>query len=131
LVLWRNYVAALVDHRQRDSGEDLHITIINAATANPTARGGAHTLVTFADGHTARFDVVAMDRTSDIAVVQARGTSGLTPITFGSSDHLRVGQKVVAVGSPQRSSLAGHRPGSAAVAYIRGGFSALRSAPTS
>ena len=61
--------------------------------ANPTARGGAHTLVTFADGHTAPFDVVAMDRTSDIAVVQARGTSGLTPITLGSSDHLRVGRR--------------------------------------
>jgi putative serine protease PepD len=37
---------------------------------------------------------------SDIAVVQAQGTSGLTPITMGSSGDLRVGQQVVAVGSP-------------------------------
>jgi putative serine protease PepD len=71
-----------------------------AAGADPNGPGGAHTLVTFADGRTAPFDVVAMDRTSDIAVVQAKGASGLTPITLGSSDHLRVGQKVVAVGSP-------------------------------
>ncbi|MDT5358533.1 MAG: putative serine protease PepD [Mycobacterium sp.] len=71
-----------------------------AAGAGPNGPGGAHTLVTFADGRTAPFDVVAMDRTSDIAVVQAKGASGLTPITLGSSDHLRVGQKVVAVGSP-------------------------------
>ncbi|MDT5324489.1 MAG: putative serine protease PepD [Mycobacterium sp.] len=75
--------------------------VVSAAVdAGPAAPSGAHTLVTFADGRTAPFDVVAMDRTSDIAVVQAKGTSGLTPITFGSSDHLRVGQKVVAVGSP-------------------------------
>jgi putative serine protease PepD len=74
--------------------------VVSAADAGPTGPGGAHTLVTFADGRTAPFAVVAMDRTSDIAVVQAKGISGLTPITLGSSDHLRVGQKVVAVGSP-------------------------------
>ena len=71
--------------------------LTNTDPANP---GGAHTRVTFADGRTAPFTVVATDPTSDIAVVQAQGTSGLTPITFGSSDNLRVGQRVVAVGSP-------------------------------
>jgi putative serine protease PepD len=66
----------------------------------PTDPGGVRTLVTFADGRTAPFTVVATDPTCDIAVVRADGTSGLTPITFGSATDLRVGQRVVAVGSP-------------------------------
>ena len=37
---------------------------------------------------------------SDIAVVRAKDMSGLTAISFGSSANLRVGQSVVAVGSP-------------------------------
>jgi putative serine protease PepD len=44
--------------------------------------------------------MVATDPMSDIAVVRAEGVSGLTPITFGSSAGLRVGQPVAAVGSP-------------------------------
>ena len=37
---------------------------------------------------------------SDIAVIRAKDMSGLTAITIGSSADLRVGQSVVAVGSP-------------------------------
>ncbi len=62
--------------------------------------GGAQTKVTFADGNTTSFTVVGTDPSSDIAVVRAQGASGLTPITLGSSANLRVGQDVVAVGSP-------------------------------
>jgi putative serine protease PepD len=68
-----------------------------AVSADP---GRVGTLVTFADGRTAPFAVLATDPTSDIAVVRAEGMSGLTPITFGSSADLRVGQQVAAVGSP-------------------------------
>ena len=67
------------------------------ASADP---GDPRTLVTFADGRTAPFTIVATDPTCDIAVVRADGSSGLTPITFGSSADLRVGQQVAAVGSP-------------------------------
>ncbi len=56
--------------------------------------------MTFADGRTAPFTVVATDPSCDIAVVRADESSGLTPITFGSGTDLRVGQRVVAVGSP-------------------------------
>jgi putative serine protease PepD len=74
---------------------------VSAAQQGPAAGpGGARTLVTLADGRTVPFAVVAADPTSDIAVVRAEGTSGLTPITFGSSADLRVGEQVVAVGSP-------------------------------
>ena len=66
----------------------------------PAGPGGAQTKVTFADGGTATFSVVGTDPSSDIAVVRAEGVSGLTPITIGSSGNLRVGQDVVAIGSP-------------------------------
>jgi putative serine protease PepD len=56
--------------------------------------------VTFADGRTAPFTVIGADPSTDIAVVRVEGVSGLTPITLGSSANLRVGQDVVAVGSP-------------------------------
>jgi len=70
-----------------------------APPADPAA-GGPKTLVTFADGRTASFVVVGTDPSTDIAVVRAQGVSGLTPITLGSSGSLRVGQDVVAIGSP-------------------------------
>src|SRR6185437_1943686 len=66
----------------------------------PAPAGGAQTKVTFADGRTMGFTVVGTDPSSDIAVVRAQGASGLTPITLGSSANLRVGQDVVAIGSP-------------------------------
>ncbi|MCW2555659.1 MAG: degP [Mycobacterium sp.] len=59
-----------------------------------------NTRVRFNDGRTAPFSVVATDTTSDIGVVRAEGVSGLTPISFGTSADLRVGQPVAAVGSP-------------------------------
>jgi putative serine protease PepD len=63
-------------------------------------RESVRTVVTLNDGHTAPFDVVAADPKSDIAIVRAEGISGLNPISIGSSTDLRVGQPVVAVGSP-------------------------------
>ncbi|WP_454791814.1 S1C family serine protease [Mycolicibacterium lutetiense] len=64
------------------------------------APAGAQTKVTFSDGTTKPFTVVGTDPSSDIAVVRAQDVSGLTPITVGSSANLRVGQDVVAIGSP-------------------------------
>ncbi|BBZ30192.1 peptidase S1 [Mycolicibacterium madagascariense] len=66
----------------------------------PPAAGAMQTKVTFANGATTSFKVVGTDPSSDIAVVQAVGATGLAPITLGSSANLRVGQEVVAVGSP-------------------------------
>jgi putative serine protease PepD len=73
-----------------------------AAAQGPGAQGGGgtQTKVTFADGNTSPFTVVGTDPSSDIAVVRAQAASGLTPITLGSSANLRVGQDVVAIGSP-------------------------------
>ncbi|WP_194163660.1 S1C family serine protease [Mycolicibacterium sp. P1-5] len=62
--------------------------------------GGLEATVTFSDGRTVPFTVVGTDPADDIAVVQAQNVSGLTPITIGSSKDLKVGQNVVAIGSP-------------------------------
>lgn len=71
-----------------------------AGPSAPPNGGAPITTVTFADGRTATFTVIGTDPASDIAVVRAQGVSGLTPISLGSSSNLRVGQDVVAVGSP-------------------------------
>jgi putative serine protease PepD len=70
------------------------------AAAGDASQEPVSSLVTFNDGRTAPYSVVATDTKSDIAVVRAEGISGLTPISFGSSADLRVGQPVAAVGSP-------------------------------
>jgi len=75
--------------------------VVSAAAEIPGGPGGEpRTKVTFSDGKTAPFTVVGTDPSSDIAVVRAQNVSGLTPITVGSSADLRVGQDVVAIGSP-------------------------------
>jgi putative serine protease PepD len=70
------------------------------AAVSPGPHASAHTVLILNDGRTAPFDVIAADPQTDIAVVRAHGLSGLTPISIGSSANLRVGQPVVAVGSP-------------------------------
>jgi putative serine protease PepD len=60
----------------------------------------AQATVSFADGKTVPFTVVGTDPADDLAVVKAEGVSGLTPIAMGSSKDLKVGQNVVAIGSP-------------------------------
>ncbi len=73
----------------------------NHVVATEGAPGGRpQTKVTFSDGRTAPFKVIGTDPSSDIAVVRAEGVSDLTPIALGSSGDLRVGQDVVAIGSP-------------------------------
>jgi putative serine protease PepD len=56
--------------------------------------------VSFDDGTHAAATIVGTDPLTDTAVIQAEDVSGLTPVTFGSSDSLQVGQSVVAIGSP-------------------------------
>jgi putative serine protease PepD len=69
-------------------------------SANSTDGGGVTQTVTFSDGQTVPFTVVGTDPAGDLAVVRAQGVSGLTPITIGSSKDVKVGQQVVAIGSP-------------------------------
>jgi putative serine protease PepD len=69
-------------------------------SADATDSGEATKTVTFSNGQTAPFTVVGTDPAGDLAIVRAQGVSGLTPITMGSSKDVKVGEQVVAIGSP-------------------------------
>ncbi|MFF5288031.1 S1C family serine protease [Paractinoplanes globisporus] len=56
--------------------------------------------VRLSTGQTVPAKVVATDTTNDLALVQASGLSGLTPVTFGTSDSVVVGDTVLAFGAP-------------------------------
>jgi putative serine protease PepD len=71
-----------------------------ATPDNSSGHTSPQTRVTLNDGRSAPFTVVGADPPDDIAVVRAQGFSALTPITLGSTTALRVGQQVVALGSP-------------------------------
>ncbi|WP_240670352.1 S1C family serine protease [Actinoplanes solisilvae] len=56
--------------------------------------------VRLSTGQTVPAQVVATDTTHDLALVQASGLSGLTPVTFGADDSVAVGDTVLAFGAP-------------------------------
>ncbi|MGZ8750057.1 MAG: S1C family serine protease [Pseudonocardia sp.] len=64
------------------------------------AANGGRVVALFQDGTSAPAQLVGRDPSSDLAVLRAQGVSGLTPVTLGNSDSLRVGQQVVAFGAP-------------------------------
>ena len=74
--------------------------VVSVPGAGQNGQAGPETTATFNGGRTAPFTIVGADPMSDIAVVRVKDISGLTAITLGSSNDLRVGQSVVAVGSP-------------------------------
>lgn len=64
------------------------------------AGSGSTIVVTTGDGHQHNATVTGNAPSYDLAVIKLEGASGLTPATLGDSDALKVGQQVVAVGSP-------------------------------
>ncbi|ACU40029.1 S1C family serine protease [Actinosynnema mirum] len=70
-------------------------------TNNHVVSGAQQVSVTLDDGRTVQAKVLGADADSDLAVLQAEGVSGLTAATFADSDSVRVGDQVVAIGSPE------------------------------
>ncbi len=62
--------------------------------------GNGSISVNFNDGTTKKATVVGTDPMTDIAVIEVTGASDLVPASLGKSGTLKVGQTVVAVGSP-------------------------------
>ncbi|MFC5996371.1 S1C family serine protease [Pseudonocardia hispaniensis] len=71
-------------------------------TNNHVVAGAAGPIaVTLADGSKHSATVVGTSPSYDLAVIKLDGASGLTPATLGRSQDVKVGQQVVAIGSPQ------------------------------
>jgi putative serine protease PepD len=73
--------------------------LTNNHVVEEAANGGSLT-VTFNDGTSTSATIIGRDPSTDLAVIQAKGASGLTAARLGSSANLQVGQTVVAIGSP-------------------------------
>lgn len=73
--------------------------LTNDHVVEPAGDGGQIT-VAFSDGTNVPAKIVGQDPVTDIAIVRAEGVSGLTPAALGTSSDLKVGQAVVAIGSP-------------------------------
>ncbi|WP_434450974.1 trypsin-like peptidase domain-containing protein [Lentzea sp. E54] len=64
------------------------------------AAAGGEIKVVFQDGKTATARILGRDPSSDIAVIQADGVSNLPIVQLGNSGDMKIGQGVVAIGSP-------------------------------
>jgi len=102
LILTNNHVVAAVADTATDQGPtaDDGGPFGQLPGGRSSGGGGVQATVTLSDGRTAPFTVVGTDPADDVAVIRVQNLSGLTPITIGSSKDLKVGQNVVAVGSP-------------------------------
>jgi S1-C subfamily serine protease len=68
-------------------------------TSAHVVAGGHRVTASFSDGRELRAEVIGADALSDLAVVRAEARD-LSPAQLGDADELRVGQLVVAIGSP-------------------------------
>ncbi|WP_188189387.1 S1C family serine protease [Nonomuraea sp. SYSU D8015] len=69
-------------------------------TNNHVVQGQNALTVKFNDGRTSKASVVGTDPATDLAVIRAEGVKGLTKATLGDSDQVKVGDQVLALGSP-------------------------------
>jgi putative serine protease PepD len=82
------------------SGSGIVISSDGLILTNNHVGGKGDLSVTFSDGRSVRAKLIKADPSTDLAVIKAQGISDATPITFGNSGALRVGQEVVAIGAP-------------------------------
>ena len=74
--------------------------LTNNHVVESAADDGGSITVAFNDGSNAKAEILGRDPVTDLAVIKADGKSGLQPATLGTSADLKVGQQVVAIGSP-------------------------------
>lgn len=69
-------------------------------TNNHVVAGAESVMVTLSDGSKHEATVVGTDRLTDVALLQITVEDALPVVEFGDSDALRVGEEVIAMGSP-------------------------------
>jgi putative serine protease PepD len=72
----------------------------NHVIESAVSSGNAAISVKLSSGRTVAATIVGRNATADLAVIKAQGVSGLTPATLGTSANLKVGDTVLAFGSP-------------------------------
>ncbi|MBT2408334.1 MULTISPECIES: S1C family serine protease [unclassified Streptomyces] len=71
-------------------------------TNNHVVSGATEIQVTMSDGKKYSAKIVGTDPDKDLALIKLQGASGLKPARLGDSGGLKVGEQVVAIGSPDR-----------------------------
>ncbi|MCY0938745.1 S1C family serine protease, partial [Streptomyces sp. H34-S4] len=71
-------------------------------TNNHVIDGASQIQVTMSDGKKYSAKIVGTDPDKDLALIKLEGASGLKPAGLGNSDNVKVGDEVVAIGSPDR-----------------------------
>ena len=71
-----------------------HVVTLDGESGDPSIS------VTTSDGHIYSASIVGTDPVYDLAVIKLEGASGLTPVTWGDSSNLNVGDQTVAIGAP-------------------------------
>lgn len=70
-------------------------------TNNHVISGASSISVQLSDGTSYKAKVVGTDPDKDLALIKLEGASGLKAATLGNSDNVKVGDEVVAIGSPE------------------------------
>jgi putative serine protease PepD len=82
------------------SGSGIVLSKDGLILTNNHVAGQGDLAVTFQNGRTVKAKLVKADPVTDLAVIKADGVNDATPINLGNSADLKVGQPVVAIGSP-------------------------------
>ncbi|GGX83512.1 S1C family serine protease [Streptomyces hiroshimensis] len=86
----------------RSTGSGVVVTADGEIVTNNHVVAGADTVqVAFSDGSTKTAKVVGTDPGKDLALIKVQGASGLKAAKLGDSGKVRVGDEVVAIGSPE------------------------------
>lgn len=84
------------------TGSGVIVTADGEIVTNNHVIAGADTVkVRLSDGRTYTADVVGTDPAKDLALVEVRGAKGLKAAALGDSGSVKVGDQVVAIGSPE------------------------------